>query len=204
MYKKIINPNLSHKGIKKTKKQLEASRKSGLKVTLTKNPMKRRECVEKNRLKQIGRKNQQTTLRNILDNPMKNPESVEKVKRKLTGKKNPKSSMRKLGKPLPHLKEYQFTSAKMILNNPMKNPESAKKNAELRQLNFPEETLKKIIHEYKTKSLDKLSKEYGCDRGSLSKLLKRKGVKINKNKIIEKEVNNEENTFISSSPAIPN
>jgi len=180
-FRKIINPNLSHKGIPKTKKQIEAHRRSGLEVMLLKNPMKNPESVEKNRIARLGKKYPKLTLRNILNNPMKNPEILKKHTKNQIGRKNIKISMQRVGIPLIHLEKYQFTTKDRILNNPMKNPEIAKKNADARRLNFPIEVLDIIITEFNAgKSISQLAKDNKVNRGALSRLLKRNGIKINK------------------------
>lgn len=126
-YKKVKNPNKIGNIKPKTEKQLKASRESGLKVMLTKNPMYNPKSVEKLRLKNIGRKRPDLTLRNIKNNPIKNPEVLKKHTQNKIGRKNEKLSMQRNGKPLKHLKDYQVTTKSMILNNPMRNKDIAKK-----------------------------------------------------------------------------
>jgi hypothetical protein len=107
-----------------TNKQTEAVRKTGTLNFIKNNPMKNPETVSRVSKKSIGRKRPDLTLRNLKDNPMKNNKSVEKSRKAHTGKKNIKESIRKIGIPLPHLKDFQF---KQGHPSPMKNPETVKK-----------------------------------------------------------------------------
>lgn len=163
--------DLKKKGNKKprTQKQIEASRVSGTLFMLTKNPVKNPEVVEKIKRKLKGR---------ILT-----PESLFKPgnqfgrlrkNRKISDEQKIKLSIKKIGRPLKHLKKYQFTSEQVKKNNPMKDPEKARKQHLNDKRNF-KISAEKIIEELSNgKSMYKIAKEYEVHRSTLYKILKRK------------------------------
>lgn len=207
--RKIINIRkaLVHRGRPKTEKQIEANRRSGLYVTTFKNPMKNPEIAKKNAEARRGRKNPQTTLRNLMNNPMKNPEIAKKHSLKQKGRKYPLSSIQKLGKR-PSAQAMETSRMRLLTNNPMKNPEIAKKQKakelETRRLNklrqksekiknnpnvrrtwfmtnvpVTKELCASIISDYNNFiSLDKLSKKYHLDRRTIRQILTKNNISI--------------------------
>lgn len=120
-YRKVKNPNKVGNRGPKTQKQIEANKKSGLKVMLINNPMKNPETVEKVRKRLKGRITSPRTLfkkGNKFGRLRKNTKISEEHKLKqsikMTGRKGNEKSRQHL--------------IKMVLTkNPMKNPEISKK-----------------------------------------------------------------------------
>jgi hypothetical protein len=162
-FKKVKNPNRIGNKKPKTPKQLEASRNSGLKVMLIKNPMKNPEILKKHTQNKVGRKRPDLTLRNILNNPSR----IKPV----WNKNKPASEIQKI-------KQSIKMTGRKIPNHHMKNPKSVKKNLEARKRIGKRKKIKMkdwiiIVRRFKKgDSITQLAKDYKMDRGNLGKLLK--------------------------------
>lgn len=170
-YRKIKN---LRKMPPKTKKQLEASRKSGLYTMLVKNPMKNPESVKKMSDKIRGK---------ILSpqNLFKKGNKFGKLRKgiKMNEEQKRKISLKKIGVKTGNYEGIKAMMKKSILEgNPMRNPKYVKKFIESRRKKFDKEVLDKIIQDFNAGcSIRQLAKEHKVDQVVLAKMLRRIGVK---------------------------
>lgn len=179
-YRKVKDGNRKGNRNPKTEKQLEASRKSGLKVMLTKNPMYNPKSL--NKLRKSLKKGLEKRRKNPIfqKNLFKKGNQFGKLRknRKISEEQKIKQSMKMMGRKTG--RKMNETLIRMIIfNHPMRNPEFLKKYQEARRLKLPEEVLNKVIKEFQEgKSITQLVEELKINCETLSKLLKRNGIKF--------------------------
>lgn len=167
----------------KTEKQLEASRESGLKVMLTKNPMYNPKSLEKLRKsipEALKKRMKNPNYQRVLFKPGNQFGKLRK-NRKISEEQKIKLSIKMMGrKGHPGCRENLIRY--IILNgHPMENLMIREKAAAARRLKLPKDILDKVIKDFNSeKSIMQIAKEIKVDRSSLSKLLKRVGINFTK------------------------
>lgn len=167
-----------------TKKQMESRKKSGIKTALS-GRLKKYEFKKFHKPHNTGKHRSEATKKKESETKKKNYAEGKTIKywkgKHLTEQAKQKIGMKNSGKPCNEKSRNQMIK-NVLLNNPMKNPEIAKRNGELRRKKISEELFNKILKEFNSgKSINQLAKENNLDGRTLSKILKRNGIKFDAN-----------------------
>lgn len=182
-YRKIKDMNRPGNVGNKTNRQIDASRKSGLKVMLTNNPMRNPKSIEKIKAsapRALEKRRHNPNFKRIL---FKKGNQFGKLRKntKISDKQKLMLSIKHLGKPVNPKSNAALMRYLIFNGHPMNNPELVKKCAEANRKKFPVDVLENIKKEFLSgKSITQLAKENKVDRGVLSKILKANQVAVNR------------------------